>query len=686
MRLIKNKIFIGGLAGFLIAAILIAFSHINSFQNLQLRLSDFLYHTSQANQDIVIVAIDEKTLDPSMGLGDFSTWSRAYYAKVIENLDKYSPKVIGVDIYFRDPREEKTDAILSSAITDSKTPVILGFFTSAAPFFDTDSVFKIDDKSILLPFNWIKDANEIFGFLNLRADSDDVIRKTIPEIQDVHGVNHFESFSNVIASQFSGLTAKDLPLENGQMLINFNRITSTNRIGAFQRISFSDVYYDKYNGFDPQTFKDKIVLIGATADVLKDSFTTPVSNSILMPGVEVHANAIQTIIDKKFLRYMYPWEQILLIILLAFASVYVFMYTRIRWSLLYLVGVAGGYTLLAPVMFDHGLIVDLVHPYLALAGAFVSVYMYRYVTEFREKRELKGAFSRYVNPAIVNQIMAHPEQLKLGGEKRDVTVIFTDIRGFTSISEKLKPESLVPLLNEYLEKMSDVIFDEGGPVDKYEGDAILAFFGAPLPQEDHAARACRTVLKMRRALIELNKKWATDPPLPGGEDKPQIDFRAGISSGEVIVGNVGSSKKLNYTVMGDNVNLGSRLEGANKDFDTRILISDETYERVKDAFITRVITMIRVVGKKTPFRVYELIEEKDTTGNYESALELLRIYNEGVALYEARKYTDGLARFEQLLKTFPNDGLVKFFRQRCEGFRDFPPPADWDGVYEIRVK
>jgi adenylate cyclase len=403
-----------------------------------------------------------------------------------------------------------------------------------------------------------------------------------------------------------------------------------------------------------------------------------------MYGVEIHANAIQTILEQKFLRNMTQTEKIFLIVFLSLLSVFVFMFTRIRWSVIYLFAVPTAYALLAQPIFDRGIIVDLVHPFLVIATSFIAVYVYRYLTEFKEKLALKSAFSKYVNPQLASEIAEHPEKLKLGGENGVVTVLFTDIAHFTSISEKLTAESLVSLMNEYFTAMTDVIQAEGGTVDKYEGDAIMAFFGAPLAQADHAVKACNAALKMRIRLDDLLKKWKSDSPLPGGEKKPAIDFRCGINTGEVIIGNVGSKSRMEYTIIGDDVNLGSRLEGQNKEYDTRIMISEFTYEKVKDKFECREIDLIKVVGKNKPVKIYELLNFKGRL--VPEAADLLKLYEEGISLYQMRKYADGLAKFDEILKRYPSDGPSKTYRQRCEVFRDFPPAPNWDGVFEKRSK
>ncbi|MFA6344121.1 MAG: adenylate/guanylate cyclase domain-containing protein, partial [Candidatus Gracilibacteria bacterium] len=270
------------------------------------------------------------------------------------------------------------------------------------------------------------------------------------------------------------------------------------------------------------------------------------------------------------------------------------------------------------------------------------------------------------------------------GEKRAITVIFTDIVHFTTLSENLKPESLVALLNEYFEAMSGVILAEGGTLDKFEGDAIMAFFGAPLEQPNHALKACTVALKMRQKLGQLLQKWQTDGPLPGGEKKPMLDFRCGISSGEAIVGNIGFSERFDYTIIGDTVNLGSRLEGANKKYSTSIMISEPVMLLVQNYFEMRELDTIKVMGKNKPMKVYELLNYKGQL--VPQAQTLLALYGQGIQLYHERKFAEALEQFKKILETYPTDGPSKLYRQRCEVLKDFPPKPDWDGVFEMGTK
>lgn len=712
MKFSKNKTAFAVILGSATAVTLMFMAYFNMLTAWQIRLGDMLYTPGPIRDDIVVVAVDNTTVSDK-GLGYTEKWKRDIYAKVLENINKYHPKVVVFDFFFRTSRDVATDNVLKKILSEATSPVLI--YWGDASKYDPQKGYYVQLQDIY-PFEpplelFTQLENIKIAMAKVISDTDNVIRKMLPILVNENG-GYYENFAFTIArialdaeeKPQSPLITPDeyqmklkngkiikIPLQDGQMFINYVSVPWKK---SFNAIPFIDVYNEQYTDQNPEKlFKDKIVLIGPTATYFKDIQLTPMSKKDLMTGIEIHANALQTILDQKFLRNLTFAEKGILIIILAFTAAFTFMFTKIRWSLLYLVGVPAAYTAAAKPMFDNGIILDLVHPFLTVIVTFVAVYLYRYVTEFKEKLALQGAFSKYVNPGLLKQITEHPESLKLGGEKREITVMFTDIVHFTTISEKLKPESLVALLNEYFQAMSDVIMAEGGTVDKFEGDAIMAFFGAPVAQPDHALRATKAALKMRIKLNEVLEKWKEAKPgsdgtpanlLPGGEPKPEIDFRCGLSSGEVIVGNIGSLNRFNYTVMGDIVNLGSRLEGANKKYSTHVMMSQKTHEIIKDQFETRELDIIQVMGKTEPIKVFELIAPKGELP--QNVLTLLQQYTEAMELYHNRKFAEALAKFTDILKTFPEDGPSQLYRQRCEVLRDFPPKPDWNGVFEMGSK
>ncbi len=697
MKFLKNKKAFALIFGTTAAIVTLILAYTNVLAAWQLRLGDLLYSQRSPSSDITVVTIDDKSLSDSTGLGSYENWQRDNFAKVLNNIDKYNPKVVAFDFFFKSAKDQQKDEQFKEALQNTKNPVIIYWGSSTS--YDQRGYY-IQDPNIFpfeLPLDLFNQLENIkISMAKVIPDADNAIRKILPILVNPDGT-YYESFALTIArialnaqnkpstplvspTQYqiklqNGNTV-NIPLQEGQMYVNYATQPGTE---SYASIPFVDVYNENYSSTDPEKlFKDKIVLIGPTSSYFKDFQLTPMSKKDQMTGIEIHANALQTILEQKFLRnFSFP-EQALLILILAFTAAFTFMFTKIRWSLLYLFGVPVAYSFTAKPLFNIGIIPDLVHPYLVVAVTFIAVYLYRYVTEFREKLELQKAFGKYVNPALVKQISEHPESLKLGGESRNITVMFTDIAHSTTIEEKLKPQSVVALLSEYFEAMSRVIMEEGGTVDKFEGDGIMALFGAPVSQQDHAVRAARAALKMRLKLNELLEKWKKDPPLPGGEPKPEIDFRCGLSSGEAIVGNMGSTERFDYTALGDVVNLGARLESQNKEYETHIMMSQSTYGIIKDQFETRELDTILVVGKTEPIKVFELLAPKGELPA--DAVKLLQQYNEAMVLFHSRKFKEAHGKFTEILKAYPDDGPTKLYVERSEIYSNFPPPADWNGV------
>jgi len=320
---------------------------------------------------------------------------------------------------------------------------------------------------------------------------------------------------------------------------------------------------------------------------------------------------------------------------------------------------------------------NLIYPVLTMMTIYLGITVYRYVTEEREKKKVRGAFQYYLTASVVNEILKDPTKLKLGGDKKVLTVMFSDIRGFTSISEKLSPEELVHLLNEYLTAMTDMVFKYDGLLDKYIGDAIMAVFGAPLDQPDHALRACRTGIGMMSELRRLRERWAA-------EGRPDINIGIGINTGDMVVGNMGSQMRFDYTVMGDSVNLASRLEGAGKEYGTAILISEETYRQARAAVEVRELDLLQVKGKQVPVRIYELMAKKE--GLDAERKRVCALFAEGLDLYRKQEWDGAASRFSQVLELAPEDGPSKTFIRRCQSYRGNPPSPGWDGVYRLTTK
>jgi adenylate cyclase len=338
--------------------------------------------------------------------------------------------------------------------------------------------------------------------------------------------------------------------------------------------------------------------------------------------------------------------------------------------------------------------IGLAMPLSATSLTFISMMAVKFLTASREKAFLHSAFSRYLAPEIITELINDPDKLNLGGEKREMTAIFTDIQGFSTISEKLDPVHLVQLLNRYLTTMSNIIMENLGTIDKYEGDAIIAFFGAPVFRENHPSLACRSALAMKTAERELNKTV-----LEEGLSPSPLFTRIGINTGEMVVGNMGAENKMDYTIMGNAVNLAARLEGVNKQYHTGgILISEYTKEKLGDEFLLRRLDRVRVVGINTPLRLYELLGEREEGkgkreegrggreeggGKREEGIER---WERAVDFYEQRQFGEAAKLFASLMENNPDDKTAEFYASRCMKYDANPPPENWDAVNNLTEK
>lgn len=458
--------------------------------------------------------------------------------------------------------------------------------------------------------------------------------------------------------------------ERGDFLINYYGPN-----GTFKYISATDVI----SGNVPkEDLKGKIVLIGATATATHDLHTT--SYGPLNPGVEIHATVIENIINRDYLQRP-AWIPMLDIsitigvgLLLGLIGLY---FKAFATALLLLVGI-GGYMATDYLLFSrYGLSVNSVYPVFIQIFVYFSITLYRFMFEEKEKRFIKEAFSQYLAPAVVDRLVDNPQLLKLGGERKVLTAFFSDVAGFSSIAEQLEAEELVDLLNMYLTDMTEIIIKYEGTVDKYEGDAIIAFFGAPLSFEDHAARTCLAAIDMQKRLAELREKWKRD-------GKHQLFMRIGMNTGQVVVGNMGSINRMDYTMMGDSVNLAARLEGVNKQYQTSTMISQFTYEMAKNDIEARELDSIRVVGKKEPIKIYELLGRKGEMDDFVRLI--LPHFQKGLEHYKNRQWEEGILCFEKALNLYEDDGPSLTYFERCITFQNHPPPPDWDGVFAMRTK
>jgi adenylate cyclase len=541
----------------------------------------------------------------------------------------------------------------------------------------------------------LAEAAASYGFIDINPDSDGTLRHTLL-IMRYQDQDFFPSLALQSVREYEKIPDQEIAAyisETGLERIQFGkRELRPSRDGA-ALINYSGPYrtYSQYSMADvidgtvpPETFKDKIVLLGATAMAIGDLRNTPFQSGTYM-GVEVHANIIDNLLhsDEKgrtFLTRGLREELVDAGFILLFGLVFGAWFARIKplYATLSLVLALAAFAWFVYFGFaSMGKWFSFVIPAGTLVANYAAITSFRMIFEEREKRKIRKTFSQYLSPGVIALIEKDPHKyIRPGGETKDLTVMFSDIRGFTSISEGMTADELVHLLNEYLGAMTDVVFHNLGTLDKYIGDAIMAFWGSPYPQNDHALRACTCALEMIGALEKLNAQWQA-------QGRKEMSIGIGLNTGPVNVGNMGSAKRLAWTVMGDNVNLASRLEGMTKEYRCRIVISEGTYRQVADQFVFRELDRIRVKGKKQPVHVYELLDVEAARPKYAG---LLTRFEQAISAYHAQDWREAAGRFGELLASFPEDGPTQIFLQRALEFMETAPEPDWDGVYVMKSK
>jgi len=712
MRLEKPKskpLVLGFIALF---SILFAYilSYTGLFAGLELKTLDIRFslrgEQTLDETPVVIIAIDDQSDESTP---DRWPWPRAYYAHVIENLQEAGVAVIGLDVMLdqSDVTNSKSDDLLAEVLAKYDNVVLTGKLTRTSQNYSYSTLIP--------PYGKFLPANTTWGLAALEADIDGFYRRY--PVGQMYSDSLLPSFAaEIIRKYISDTNNVKLEVDQDFFYLDFYEIRKfdpASMLINYAGPAFSFPYYPFDNILDDQGFalredydmnvfddpgdstqgippglkysgilKDKIVLIGSSMHELHDNFPTPFlehrnreGQPVMaeMPGVEIHANAINTIITSNYLKTLPNSIVLLLLVILAGLVLIGNRQLNTILSAISTIILILFYMFVVNILFvNNNLIVPVIAPVLAIIFSYGALTVYSYLVTQQEKKMLRGAFAYYVPESVIQDIISDPEKLKLGGEERVVTVMFTDVAGFTTISEALKPRELVALLNEYLTEMTDIVLKNNGVIDKYEGDAIMAEFGVPVVFEEHARAACTTALEMQKKLHTMRKSWSK-------REMPELTARIGINTGEVIVGNMGSRDVFDYTVMGDHVNLGARLEGANKFYGTSIMISEFTYAMVKDYFLTRPLDYIRVKGKKKPIEVFELVASNDTkfTDNF---IKLMELFSRGIAAYRNQKWMDAADIFEYCLKLFPDDKPSQIYYKRCFNYKENPPGKDWDGV------
>ena len=606
------------------------------------------------------------------------------------------------------------DRLLADVIAESKAKVVLGYFFQMEKLhsgdFDEETLktqrkniqssryaqVKYDsEKAMGVPIieaqfananiTEISQATPYSGFFNMFPDRDGVVR-WIPAVIDFSGEIYAplslmtlsalkDSQPLVVVAEYGieKIQFGDLAIptdELGRIMINYRGDAKT-----FKHIPVTDILNDKVPQSD---LAGKTVIVGATAIGIYDMRVTPFST--VFPGVEIHANIIDSALKGEFL-YHPSWAavfDILTIILAGLLLSIVLPRTGVFWGVVTVSVLFFGHIFFCQYLFSRqGWILNMVYPLLVIVSIYISITVYRYLSESRQKRFIRNAFSTYLAPTVVQQLIDSPEHLELGGEEREITAFFSDVQGFTSISEKLAPHELVELLNEFLTEMTDIILKREGTVDKFEGDAIIAFFGAPNALENQAETGCLTCVDMQKRLVTLREKWRQ-------EGKPELKMRIGLSTGMAVVGNMGSRSRMDYTMMGDTVNTAARLEGVNKIYGIYTLVCETTFKKASQRVWGREIDAINVVGKTAPVTVYQVLGYSEDID--ETQLNMTRLYAEGLHLYRQQRWDSAIENFDAALKIIPDDGPSLELRARCVAYKIKPPPQDWNGSYTMKTK
>ncbi len=606
------------------------------------------------------------------------------------------------------------DRLLASALEHSQAPVVLGYFFHMS---EQGVGFRIDRSEIERRLESIADSRypmvykdpqakaepfikayapqanlPVFtekaassGYFSVTSDDDGVVRWMPLVIQG--GEDFFPPLALLGAWHYLGkpqlavrvgrygidgvqLGERLIPTdETGRLFINYRGAAQT-----FPTYSISDILSGQVAA---GSFKDKIVVVGATAIGIGDIRTTPFGP--VFPGPEVHANAIDNLLAGDFIERP-RWAKVfdlLAIVVLGLLVGLVVPRASALFGLLFTGSLFAAYVLGAHWLFVTQRIgVNMVYPVFAMGFTYTMLTVYRFLIEERERRRIKGAFQHYVAPDVVDIMLRDPAGVRLGGEEKVLTALLSDMEGFTNFSENHTPNEVIAVLSEYYAQMTEEVFAVRGTLVEYVGDEMFALYGAPVTQNDHAMRACLSALAMRERREALSDAWEKI-------GRPRIKARTGINSGNMLVGNIGSKYRFHYGAMGDAVNLASRLEGLNKIYGTQIIISGTTAEMVGGSFLLRELDLVRVKGRAQALRIHELIGMADMPLADEHR-QLLDLYQAALDAYRRRDWDGALELFDRCLALSPQDRPSLLMQLRCRGYREKPPRPDWDGTFEDR--
>jgi adenylate cyclase len=665
------------------------FSSILNFSNLGIRnilfSLDIPGKYARVHPSLTLVAIDDKTLsDPSVGgLGRWPDFDFVHYPKVIDNLSRAWAIVIGFDILFSEKARWDTEL---AASMERAGNVVLWL-----------SLARSEGKEDLLPpIKILADQAAGVGYFQPKIDSaNQMVYGFVPNIRDNTGIVYDPFSLAVLRKYLDSLNGKTttpsadaykylgfaqfhtggsefLPLareDKNEVLINY-----VSRGAWFRTLSFVDVYN---NTFDPSTVRDKIVVIGATATALPDVFNTPLG---VMYGVVIHLNFINTVLERNFLTYVSPFTEYIVIILLTLFLTIFLMHVENRvYQLIYsfIALTIGAFFYLVVFGVSSKILSNPTEIIIIVVLIAICVTAYKYIYEEKWKRLLKNTLSQYLAEDLVTSVLSNYEEVKLGGTKKEVTLFFSDIAGFTTLSERMEPEELVGFLSIYLKEVSDIIIHERGFVNKYEGDAVMAIWGAFVLENRQSYLACKAAILQQEGIARINERFKIDYGF-------EISVRMGLNKWLAVVGNIGSAgKKIEYTALGDAVNTASRFEGINKMYGTLIICGESIAQDEREHFVFRKIDSVMVKGKDKPVLLYELVGRRENVT--QETLEKITRYETAFGLYQAREFQIAADEFNRLITEY-QDGPSITLLERAEDYIAKWCPQDWQGHYRATEK
>lgn len=623
--------------------------------------------TTSLPDDIVIIGINEE----SFSLMKIPwPWPRSIHGKLIKKLKNSEARGIIMDIIFSDPSKPIEDRAMAEAIRQYGKVVL-------AADIEIIKAEKFSQHNLVTPLEEFLNAGALFGVSLIPVDTDNVVRRFLWNATEIPSLE-------VAALEMLGIS----------------REKDTRKMVHFAGPAYTIPYVPYYKALDPEVylpagfFKNKVVLVGkyslpsreSISDFSEkyrlylqppstirgvDMFATPfyVVDNRLTPGIEIHANMLLSLIKDDFLKPLRHTEAAIFIGLL---SIVLTLINR-NWSPFKSISINCAviilYLFISFLLFSRQrLFLPFSAPFLAFSINFVSSGVLSYVGVERKRRYLRKAFSLYLSPQVAEKVVEDPERLKLGGQRALATVLFTDLAGFTEMSEKMEPEKVVSILTRYATEMTKIIFKYNGTLDKFIGDAVMAVWGTPAEDEDQAIHACISALEMQRKIRLLSEEII----IP----EYKLSMRIGINTGYVMAGNMGSDERFDFTVIGDHVNIASRLEGLNKTYGTEIIISESTQKRINHRLATRELDMVRVKGKKEVIKVYELIDE-----GRNSSIDL---FEKGLHLYQEGQFYHAREIFLEVLKIDPDDKPSKLFIERCD-FLLKSPFDEWTGIWDFKT-